>query len=56
VLLTLVVGLGIGLKVRGWLRTSARNAARAQPAATNGAPPSLDPLDARLDDELRALD
>ena len=54
--LTLVVGLGVGLRVRRWLRTSARNAARVQPVATEGGAPLLDPLDARLDDELRALD
>ena len=54
--LTLVVGLGVGLKVRRWLRTSARHAARVRSAAAEGGAPLLDPLDARLDDELRALD
>ncbi len=54
--LTLIVGVGVGFKVRRWLRASARKAARARPAATNGAQPLPDALDARLDDELRALD
>jgi cytochrome c-type biogenesis protein CcmH len=54
--LTLLVGLGLGLKVRRWLRTSARNAGRVQLAAAQGVALAPDALDARLDDELRALD